>query len=123
MINGFRLTIKNSSSDLQIVTLFKMGIENSYVYIHSLNSNYNYNSLLLMANSKGFIGSGFESESVFIKKVTICKPNLVKKIELKTIWNEEEIYIDGFSNYIIIEVPPMMTGSFNLTQVKGMKMG
>lgn len=121
MINGFTLEITNQSSDIEKITLFKQGEENINVKTKVINSDYNYDSLALMAISNGFKGSGLQSEFGFIEKATIYTPNGFKKIEVQSIWNDENILIDGISNYIIIEVPPLSNGIFQLMPVDKVK--
>ena len=117
MINGFVLEITNHSLHWENVTLFKEGKNNPHVNIRVLHSDYHYGSLLLMANTKGFIGSGIQSEYGFIESATIYVPTGINKIEFKSIWDVEEIYIDGFLNYITIDVPPLKNGIFQLMPV------
>jgi hypothetical protein len=117
MIYGFVLEIKNHSSNWENVTLFKEGENNPNVDIRVLHSDYNYDSLLLMANTKGFIGSGIQSECGFIESASIYTPTGINKIEFKSIWDAEEIYINGFSSYITIQVPPLEKGIFQLMPI------
>ena len=117
MINGFVLEITNRSSEWENVTLFIEGGENPKVDIKVLHSDYTYNSLVLMAKSKGFIGSGLQSEQGFIEKVNIYSPTGINIIEFKSIWDEAEIYIDGVSSFIAIELPPLAKGIFQLMPV------
>jgi hypothetical protein len=117
MINGFILEITNRSSEWENVTLFIEGGENPKVEIKVLHSDYTYNSLLLMAKSKGFIGSGLQSEHGFIEKVNIYAPTGINKIEFKSIWDAAEIYIDGVSSFIALEAPPLEKGIFQLMPV------
>ena len=114
MINGFLLQITNRSSDWETVALFKKGESNPHVDIKTYQTDFDIHSLLFMANSQGFVGGGIKSENGFIEKVTIYTPNAVSKIEFKTFCDLPCVFIDGFANYLSVEVPPLKTGFFQL---------
>lgn len=106
MINGFVLDIINENTEEITVSLFTNKAIPTGVSITAKNSNYNYNSLLLMSINEGFMGGGISTDDERICQVTVFKNNISCNHEFHKILDNMEIILDGRKNYIILTIPP-----------------
>jgi hypothetical protein len=112
MINGFVLEINNEIGIEYEIPLFLDFTLPDGLSIRAHNSNYDYQSLHLMAKIQGFKGSGFKT--TFTTKVKIFNKNQIQEIEIENFHTDTKIVIDGFENYISIVIPPFANGLFQL---------
>jgi hypothetical protein len=112
MINGFVIDINNENGIEFEIPLFHDFTLPDGLSIKIINSNYTYDSLVLMAKSKCFMGNGFKSS--IITKIKIFNKNDCKYIEIGYLFSDFKVIIDGFENYITIVIPPFAKGLFQL---------
>lgn len=112
MINGFILEINNKNGIEYEIPLFRGFTLPDGLSIKTKNGDYTYDSLLLMAKSKNFIGGGFQSD--LIKKVNLITRQGVLHFDSSVISLDNKIIIDGYENYLSILVPPNNSGFFQL---------
>ena len=112
MINGFVLDINNENGIEFEIPLFRDFNLPDGVSIKIINSNYTYDSLVLMAKSKNFIGGGFQSD--LIKNVKLITRQSVLEFDSNVLSLDKKIILDGFENYLSILVPPNNSGFFQL---------
>jgi hypothetical protein len=110
-INGFVIEIKNETNQKQLVQLFENVILPDGLKINSHRTEVDYQQLLSYAQLKGFIGSGINADEKL--SFTICN-GLTKEKYFTNFLAEKEILIDGFSNYIELEVPVIPSIIFQL---------
>ena len=104
MINGVIIEIENQNNKDVTVEIFKPNIPDG-VSIKSINSNYEYASLTLMALNEGFKGSGILTDNEDIERVTIYSNDIPTIHSFRKILENQEIIIDGIANYISIVIP------------------
>ena len=112
MITGFIVDIHNETGIEYEIPMFLNFPLPDGLTIMPPNSNYDYQSLHLMAKSQGFKGSGFKT--TFTTKVKIFNKNQIQEIEIENFHTDTKIVIDGFENYISIVIPPFAKGLFQL---------
>ena len=110
-INGFVLDIINETDEVQRVQLFKSENLPNGVKIKHRNSICEYQQLLSFAQLRGFIGSGIHADEEL--NFIICHGNTKEKYETRLL-TDKEIEIDGFSNYVEVEIPANTTILFQL---------
>ncbi len=71
MINGFVLEIWNRSSETEELLLFKDESKHSELEVTVLHASYSFESLILMAKTQGFIGSGVQCDPDFIQEMVV----------------------------------------------------
>ena len=116
MINGFLLEIENATLEEQLIPFFKKEQLPEGVYIRAKGTSYDYDSLLLLATSKGFKGTGIMVDDINVNRLSIYKNNEPKDIILNKIIDDIEILIDGGSNYITLVIPPRTNVLIQLIQ-------
>lgn len=104
MINGITIEIENQNNKEVSIELFKNNIPDG-VSIKSINSDFDYSSLSLMALNEGFQGSGISTDNDDIKSVTIYSNHIPSVYPFRNILDNQEIIIDGVANYISIVIP------------------
>lgn len=112
MINGFVLDINNKIGVEHEIPLFLDFNLPDGLSIMAHNSNYDYQSLHLMAKTQGFKGIGFKT--TFPTSVKILNNNQFQEFEFDNFYPDFTVYIDGFENYISIVIPPFAHGLFQL---------
>jgi len=112
MLNGFVLDIHNENGFECKIPLFRDIKLPEGLSIRTSNGNYSYNSLVLMAKSKKFIGSGFQSD--IVQKALFMSPKGATPLNSTAFSMDLEIIIDGFENYLSIIIPPNSSGVFQL---------
>ena len=117
MINGFLIQISNNSSNAQLVHLFKQAGLPEGITVSISNTDHHYNSLLLEANTKGFMGSGIMTDDEGALQLTIHNDADTENIVLHKLLTDKKIIIDGFSKYISIDIPPLANISFQLLPI------
>jgi hypothetical protein len=88
------------------VSLFTEKEIPSGVVIKAKNSTYDYHSLFLMSINEGFMGSGVSIDDDRICQITIYEDGKPTICDVKKIFDNKEIIIDGLTNYITIIIPP-----------------
>ena len=101
-INGFVIVIQNETNQKQLVRLFENVTLPDGVKINLHNSEYDHNLLQTLAQSKGFIGNGINSDQEL--KFTISNGLTTEKYLTKFL-TDKEILIDGLANYVEVEIP------------------
>ena len=117
MINGFLIQINNNSSNEQLVHLFKQAGLPEGVTVSISNTDHHYNSLLLEANTKGFMGSGIMTDNESALQLTIHNDADTENIVLHKLLADKKIIIDSFSKYISITVPPLTNMTLQLLPI------
>jgi hypothetical protein len=112
MINGFVVNIINNTNEQKEICLFKEGGITEDVLVHVFNNPaLDYNSLLNIARTKGFMGNGLQSDYNTINSITIHKEHNTKVVYFNNLpfITDLDLTINGFSNYISLWVPPSTT--------------
>ncbi len=112
MLNGFVLDIHNENGFECEIPLFRDCKLMDGLSIKSCIGSYSYNFLVLMAKSKKFIGSGFQSN--IVQKALFMTPKGAKPLNLTAFSIDQEIIIDGYEHYLSIIIPPNSFGVFQL---------
>lgn len=112
MYNGFVLEINNENGFECEIPLFRDFSLPDGLSIKTINGPYTYDTLVLMAKSKNFIGSGFQSD--IIKKVKIVTHQGILNCDLNVLSLDNSMLIDGFEQYLTIIVPSNCFGFFQL---------
>jgi hypothetical protein len=110
-INGFVIDIHNESNQSHLIRLFENSTLPDGVKINLHNSEYDYHLLQSLAQSKGFIGNGISADQEL--RFTISNGLTTEKYQDKFL-TDKEILIDGFSNYVEVEIPAKTTILFQL---------
>ena len=101
-INGFVIDIHNETNQSHLIRLFENSTLPDGVKINFRNTEYDYNLLQTLAQSKGFIGNGISVDKEL--KFAISNGLTTKKYLTKFL-TDKEILIDGLSNYVEVEIP------------------
>lgn len=112
MINGFILEINNEIGIEHEIPLFLDITLPEGLSIKAHNSNYDYQSLHLMAKTQGFNGRGFKT--TFPTSVKILNNNQFQEFEFDNFYPDFTVYNDGIENHISIVIPPFANGLFQL---------
>ena len=110
-INGFVIDIHNETNHKQLVRLFQNVNLPDGVKINLRNSEYDHNLLQTLAQSKRFIGNGISADQKL--RFTISNGLTTEKYHDKFL-TDKEILIDGFSNYVEVEIPAKTSLIFQL---------
>jgi hypothetical protein len=110
-INGFVLDIKNETDQKQLIRLFENVTIPDGVKIKLCYTQYDYYDLQKFAQSKGFIGNGINVDQEL--KFEISNGLITEKHFTKFL-TDKVIMIDGFSNYVEVEIPARATVLFQL---------
>jgi hypothetical protein len=114
MINGFLVEITNHSTSAQVVALFRDGGLPEGVTITTLGQKIDYQSLLSIAISEGFIGGGFQTDDEGINEIVLCRGNQRTPLRFNIMLTDQEMVIDGGENYVTIMVPAEKVVLFQL---------
>jgi hypothetical protein len=106
MINGFLVEINNTSADEQTVALFHETGLPEEVSVTTVNNKFDYHALLLMAKTKGFMGSEYIMDDDRINQIEIFNSNKSTFIDFHRIVKNQHIVIDGNSDYLRCTIPP-----------------
>jgi hypothetical protein len=71
-----------------------------------MNNKFDYPALLLMAKTKGFMGSGFITDDDRIKQIEIYNKHTATLIHFDRIAENKYIVLDGNSDYLRCTIPP-----------------
>ena len=110
-INGFVIDIHNETNQSHLIRLFENSTLPDGVKINFRNTEYDYNFLKSLAQSKGFIGNGINADQEL--KFTISNGLTTEKYLTKFL-PDKEILIDGLSNYVEFEIPARTSLLFQL---------
>ena len=115
MIEGFSIDITNTTDKEQLVKFFTEGGLPEGVSVFVIGGkHYDYNSFLMMARTKGFVGTSIYTEERKVEVVNIHTMDGCTTIPFNLVLNDLSIKIDGFSNYISITVPANSSLNFQL---------
>lgn len=116
MINGFLIEITNENNEEQLIHLFKDTLPGE-VSIKSINSNYDYPTLSLMALNQAFEGSGIVTDIGGTCSITIHTNGISTTHQFSKSLDNQEIIIDGKTNYLSIFTPPKSKSIVQLVPV------
>ena len=105
MINGFTIEVHNNSGQEKELCLFKEGGLPAGVLINVVNSSIDYDFLLNIASSKGFVGSGIMVNNEQIKFVTVYDGEVVETVGFEKLIFEKPIVVNGVDKYISLVIP------------------
>ena len=105
MEQGFILEVHNNSGQEKEVCLFKEGGLPTGVLVNVVNSSVDYDFLLNIASTKGFVGSGIMVNNEQIKIVTVYDGDDVSTFEFNKLIVEKPIVVNGVDKYISLVIP------------------
>jgi len=114
MIKGFLAEINNHSTSAQAVALFREGGLPEGVTITTLGQKIDYQSLLSIAISDGFMGGGFQTVNQGINEIVLCRGTERTPLPFNIKLTDQDIVIDGGKNYVTIMVPAEKVVLFQL---------
>ncbi len=114
MINGFVVEINKAINQMQLVALFLNQELPDGVTIRIPNADYDYKALSLLASTKGFRGSGINTEQEL--EITIHN-GARTETHITMFLPEKEILIDGVSSYLVVNIPADSNVIFQLMPV------
>ena len=114
MHRGFIVEISNNNDIVINLKLFVSDGLVDGIEVKVLNSDYNYNSLLLVAKSEGFSGNGIATDNPSIDNIKIVDDETIDIVKFDKIFTDKKIYLNGTTKYICIDVPPK---SISLIQI------
>ena len=106
MHRGFIVEISNKKDIVINLKLFVSDGLVDGIEVKVLNSDYNYNSLLLVAKSEGFSGNGIATDNTSIDNIKIVDDETIDIVRFDKIFTDKKIYLNGTTKYISIDVPP-----------------
>lgn len=105
MINGFTIEVHNNSGQEKELYLFKEVGLPSGVLVNLINSSVDYDFLLNIASTKGFVGSGIMVDNEQIKFVRVYDGDVVETVEFDKLIVEKPIVVNGVNKYISLVIP------------------
>jgi hypothetical protein len=117
MINGFLVQINNHSTSAQAVALFREGGLPEGVTVTTLGQKIDYQSLLSIAISEGFMGGGFQTDDEGISEIVLCRGIERPPLPFNIMLTDQEMVIDGAENHVTIMVPAEKVVLFQLLPV------
>ncbi len=105
MINGFTIEVHNNSGQEKELCLFKDGGLPAGVLVNVINSSIDYDFLLNIASTKGFVGTGIMVNNEQLKFVTVYDGDDVSTFEFDKLIVEKPIVVNGVNKYISILIP------------------
>lgn len=105
MEQGFILEVHNNSGQEKELCLFKESGLPAGVLVNVINSSVDYDFLLSIASSKGFVGSGIMVNDEQIKFVTVYDGEDVETFEFDKLIVEKPIVVNGVNKYISLVIP------------------
>ncbi len=105
MINGFTIEVRNNSGQENELCLFKDGGRPAGVLVTVVNGRIGYDSLLNLASTKGFVGSGIMVNNEQIKFVTVYDGDDVSTFEFDKLIVEKQVVMNGVDKYISLVIP------------------
>jgi hypothetical protein len=105
MINGFVIEVHNNSGQEKKLSLFKEGGLPAGVLVNVINSSVDYDFLLNIASTKGFVGSGIMVDNEQIKFVTVYNGEDVSTFGFDKLIVENPIVMNGVDKYISLVIP------------------
>ena len=109
MPSGFLLEISNANNFELIVPFFRGEHLPTGIDIRVRNTDFNYASLLAMAQMDGFSGSGIITDDERVSLLTIYRNHQPTPYQFSKILDNLDITIDGAGNYITLNFPPEST--------------
>jgi len=105
MINGFIIEVHNNSGQEKELCLFKKGGLPAGVMVNVINRSIDYDFLLNIASTKGFVGSGIMVDNEQIKFVTVYDGEDVSTYEFNKLIAEKQVVMNGVDKYISLVIP------------------
>ena len=105
MENGFTIEVHNNSGQEKELCLFKEGGLPAGVLVNVVNSSIDYDFLLNIASTKGFVGSGIMVNNEQIKFVTVYDGDDVETVEFDKLIVEKQVVMNGVDKYISLVIP------------------
>ena len=105
MINGFTIEVRNNSGQENELCLFKDGGRPAGVLVTVVNGRIGYDSLLNLASTIGFVGSGIMVNNEQIKFVTVYDGDDVETVEFDKLIVEKQVVMNGVDKYVSLVIP------------------
>ena len=105
MENGFTIEVHNNSGQEKELCLFKEAGLPSGVLVNVVNSSVDYDYLLNIASTKGFVGSGIMVNNDQIKFVRVYDGEVVETVEFDKLIVEKQVVMNGVDKYISLVIP------------------
>ena len=105
MENGFTIEVRNNSGQEKELHLFKQGGLPAGVLVNVINSNVDYNVLLNVASTKGFVSSGIMVNNEQIKFVRVYDGDDVSTYEFEKLIVEKQVAMNGIDKFISLVIP------------------
>jgi len=106
MHRGFIVEISNNNDIVINLKLFVSDGLVDGVDVKVFNNDYDYNSLLLIANTVGFSGNGILTDNLSIDNIKIVDDKTIDVVKFDKILTDKKIYLNGTTKYICIDIPP-----------------
>ena len=105
MINGFTIEVLNNSGQEKELYLFKEGGLPAGVLVNVVNSSIDYDFLLNIASTKGFVGTGIMVNNEQLKFVTVYDGDVVETVEFEKLIVEKQVVMNGVDKYVSLVIP------------------
>ena len=105
MENGFVIEIHNNSGQEKELYLFKEGGLPAGVLVNVVNSSIDYDFLLNIASTKGFVGTGIMVSNEQIKFVRVYDGEDVETVGFDKLIVEKQVVMNGVDKYISLVIP------------------
>lgn len=105
MINGFTIEVHNNSGQEKELCLFKEGGLPAGVLVNVVNSSIDYDFLLNIASTKGFVGTGIMVNNEQIKFVTVYDGHDVSTFEFDKLIVEKQVVMNGVDKFVSLVMP------------------
>ena len=105
MINGFTIEVHNNSGQEKELCLFKEGGLPAGVLVNVVNSSIDYDFLLNIASTKGFVGTGIMVNKEQLKFVTVYDGDDVSTFEFDKLIVEKQVVMNGVDKYVSLVIP------------------
>ena len=105
MINGFTIEVHNNSGQEKELCLFKDGGLPAGVLVNVVNSSIDYDFLLKIASTKGFVRSGIMVNNEQIKFVTVYDGEVVETVGFDKLIVEKQVVMNGVDKYVSLVIP------------------
>jgi hypothetical protein len=105
MEHGFIVEVSNDTDFPQVLYLFKDAGLPSGISVKVINSNLDYDFLLIVAKKKGFIGTGVIVDNKDLKCVTVFDGLNTETICFDKLILQKQILIDGINRYMSLVIP------------------
>ena len=111
MKNSFLISIENHTDEPKLINLFSGTLESG---VTVTSENYFYQSLQLIARTKGFKGNSLTTNLETTIELDFFHNGKIIHANLNGRYEQEQILIDGFNNYLKFTCPPQKMFNISL---------